>query len=369
MLLAVSSLLGCGGGTLAPADASADLAVDTRFDATDGGAKDATTADGPGDTGLPDVKLDYDGGLLLPYRVLSADYSRALDLMVIVGTDDALHLVDPHTLSDTPISLSGGVYVSVSPDGLRAAVAQQAQLQVTYLDLAARSLLGTYQLGQNPPGYLLFAGSDHVYVMPTSPLPGDGLIDVALTTSQASGVKLPGSFIPGSVSRDGGIMFLVDSTCATLWRFFMTDDGGIAQEQQSFDQPCCAAWITPDNADVYLGCGQVLGAGSLQQTTSLSAAAIVTAVDFYSMDKTVAVLAAPDGGGGLATQLQTYDIQSLGLLRTQALPPIEIDGSPAPSFGRYVFHDTAGTKTFAIIAAPKSAAHAPDQLTFAIVPF
>ena len=106
----------------------------------------------------------------------------------------------------------------------------------------------------------------------------------------------------------------------------------------------------------YTGCGAVFNANGLSYFGSLSGAnQHVVDVDDWSADGTVAALAGmnmsqtqqwPNIG---ATELQLYEPQYLALKGTVSLPSIATPGGAAASDGRYVFHDAAGTSTFAIV--------------------
>ena len=79
----------------------------------------------------------------LDFRVVDAEYSAALERMVMVSAaPNRLHVFDPLTAVDVPVDLPiTPTSVSVSPDGLFAAVGHDGW--VSYVDLSAGGLVKT----------------------------------------------------------------------------------------------------------------------------------------------------------------------------------------------------------------------------------
>ena len=77
----------------------------------------------------------------LLYDIVDAEYSSALDRFVIVSRNPAqLHIHDPATNTETVVSLSlVPKHVSVSPDGLRAAVAHDGVVTIVNLQTTAQA--------------------------------------------------------------------------------------------------------------------------------------------------------------------------------------------------------------------------------------
>jgi hypothetical protein len=341
-------------------------------DGTDAAARAVVEA-GPAD-------ISDGAAALLSYGVVAADYSRAIDRIVLIGTDEALHLVDPHTLDDQAIPLEGGVSVSVTPDGLHAAVGQQTsniKPRVLYYDLTSRMLAGSFALGDNQLGSVLSGASPFVYAIPEDTTGFGGILQVDVSTGVVTGVGggsgLTVEFMrPGSVSSDGLHMVLVgdDPQCERLAYVSLSDAGFgravvVPNEESSPSRfPCCGGWMTLDDSQIYLTCGDILGTTTLKPTASIPP--VITDADFHSNDGTVAVLATIDDG--FPTELEVLYVATLGIERSEHLPPIRLGGVDTQTYGLYVFHDAAGTGIFAIIAAPIPMASGASPEAVAIVP-
>jgi chitinase len=101
----------------------------------------------------------------LPYRVLDAEYSRALDRIVMVSeAPNRLSIYDPSSHGSVNVGLPRVPRnVSVSPDGHYAAVGHDAL--ISYVDLRQGVLVKTLDLTADPADIVL-AGNGKVYVAP-----------------------------------------------------------------------------------------------------------------------------------------------------------------------------------------------------------
>jgi hypothetical protein len=369
----------CGGSiATAPTDASADSShLDSATaDASEAAPRDAGSSDVDTDslfeTGTQDAPVESETGTILPYGVISSDYSRVLDRLVILGTDGKLHVLDPRNLADTPISVGAGSYVAVSPDGLHAAVALEGTGTVAYCDLSSASIANTYATSPYVPGYVLFGTPPFLYAFPAMPGPPP-LLAIDLESGQTSDEDLPGItssvsyLVPGVFSGDGTTLYAIDHTCTQLAKITFVDGGVGDKFSQTLPKECCGTWLSANDSQLFLGCNSVLTGVPPTETASLSAAREIASMDFHSADGTVAVLAVPSTGGATATQFQVYDAESLALQSTTSLPPLRISGTVTPTFGVYVFHDAAGTSVFAIVAASPDGSMNPTQLAYAIL--
>ncbi len=102
---------------------------------------------------------------VLPYRPVAAEYSTALDRLIMVSSDpNTLHIYDPVSNAEQAVSLAQTpLALSISPDGLHAAVGHDGL--VTYVDLANRSVIRTFNVA--PTVKSLVLSDSWIYVMPT----------------------------------------------------------------------------------------------------------------------------------------------------------------------------------------------------------
>jgi len=128
----------------------------------------------------------------LSFRPVAAEYSTALDRIVMISANpNQLHIYDPVSQSDTKVSLSKApLGVSVSPDGLHAAVAHD--LLVSYVNLSTGAVEKTFTTAITGPVVVL--GTDWVYLIPTY----QGAV---ASIKLATGIETDLSFVYGSGGR------------------------------------------------------------------------------------------------------------------------------------------------------------------------
>jgi hypothetical protein len=105
----------------------------------------------------------------LSFRPVAAEYSIALDRIVMISANpNQLHIYDPVSQSDTKVSLPViPLSLSVSPDGLHAAVAHD--LLVSYVNLSTAAVEKTFTTAIT--GAAVVLGTDWLYLLPGSSTP------------------------------------------------------------------------------------------------------------------------------------------------------------------------------------------------------
>jgi chitinase len=295
----------------------------------------------------------------IPYSVLDAAYSRALDRIVIVSeSGNALHLLDPHTGVDVAVALPATpTSVSVAPDGTHAAIGHDHLL--SYVDLVTQSVVRTYAVSA-PLGDVVLAGDMRAYGIPSNNQ-RVAVHTINLLTGQddsSSGASVHVG-TRGVVSRDSTALFLADNGVApsSLYRYDITGAqpvGPTVAFGGTFEV-CGNAWLGKDDSLLYTACGHIFRASDLSYGGSFSCAPQIVGVD-ESRDGRVTVLtgSSPSPLGGInqpVVGLQTYDSQDQTLQTSAPLPSLSAQGLPAATDGRYVFYDAAGTGTFVILHA------------------
>jgi chitinase len=264
--------------------------------------------------------------------------------------------VDPHTLDDVSIALpTTPASVAVSPDGTHAAVGHNGF--ISYVDLNAKTVAATWSVPA-PFGDVALSNT-FAYGFPSS----DQWVSLYAVEASTGAVTTSNNIYAGmqaAISPDGTTLYGTDTDLDpdSLYSFSLATPAQPMQGGMYFgdqESPCGALWVSKDGTRLYTACGYVFNSDGLTYLGQLNEVnQYVRSVDDWSSDGTVAVLAGttmttePFMTTG-AAQLQIYEPQYLTLKTTVSFPSISTPDGDAASDGRYVFHDAAGTSTFAII--------------------
>ena len=108
------------------------------------------------------LTVNQDGGTLsgnptvpLPFHAIAAEYSKPLDRIIIVSANpNVLHMIDGVTHDDRTVALPlTPLAISVSPDGLHAAVGHDGL--VSYVNLSTAALDKTFPITASAAGLIL----------------------------------------------------------------------------------------------------------------------------------------------------------------------------------------------------------------------
>ena len=306
----------------------------------------------------------------LTYRVIDADYSVALDRLVMVAdSPDALHIYDPGTGQDKSVKLpTTGKFVSISPDGKFVAVAHVGL--ITYIDLEAGSIVKTFDFPQMITDIVL-AGNGFIYVEPQSGS-FQKLTDIEIetgkeTTSSGSdfyyGTQFKlhpdGKRLYGATQgiSSGGIIS-VDITEGT---------SNVLGEHKGDWNACGKLWISQDGKRLFTGYGGVFRTASdwkLDVSPNGRLAQMKYARHIVHNTKSGLILAIPETrptppcpnqGDEKADRMLVYDYNTLNLLKVVTLPAVGGGDAAKGSTGYFVFINADGTKFYLILQADEKA--------------
>lgn len=324
----------------------------------------------PGLTPLP-----YVSRTPLSHDVLDAEYDRVLDAIVMVSSSptNALYLYDVSTGTERQLALnSSPTAVSVSPDGLSAAVGHDAL--ITHVDLQAliAGAPATTLLNVSTEVFdIVLDGRGNVYALPAA----DQWVSVhsveVATNTETLGT---GSLYAGTRGRlhpSGDYMYTANNGLSPSDIAKYDLRSGTANEL--YDSPyhgdyamCGDVWFTQDGATIYTKCGNtfrssttrsqdMVYSGRLQLSTSQYYGFIIEALSQADTTNEIMLIEADsyecaphNGNGRCYTHLALYESNFLNRTAVYSLPSIELGGSAYSQRGAFVFHSSDGLHRYMI---------------------
>jgi len=308
----------------------------------------------------------------MPFRVVDAEYSSALDrIIAISGSPSRLNIYDPATGTNIPVALPlPANAVSVAPNGLRAAVCQDGL--VTIVNLQTATIEKSVNVSVN--GYdIVFAGNNYVYMSVTG---GWGASDsVNITTGVETKADLLYDGINFQLNAAGDAVYTSNTgTSGQQVTRYTIANGPMTRAYQSEVYPAHPAgykvWFTRD--------GRMMGdTGNVFRTGSTLAADFIYtgalsgsggymgalgAIAHSTTRHLFASLGTPsyNPGSGTDGTLFLHGDKYLALSSKLTLPRMTIGAMSAESHGKFVFWDNAGAKAYVILQADASAGFLND---------
>lgn len=314
----------------------------------------------------------------LAHRVLDAEYSKALDAIVMLDeAPNALYVYDPVTKAEKKVLLPlAGTSVGVSPDGLTALVGHNAF--VTHVDLVAGTIIKTWPVAA-VLGDVVVAGNGYAYLFPSTPS-----FDTIHSLDLATGAEATtGSFIGFEGTRaklhpSGTAIYGADNNVspADIRKFDISGGATVTGYDSPYhgDYPMCGdLWLSEDGARIFTACGRVFRATSTRVTDMTYAGTLEATTSIRHLaDSAVAgeVVAVPRAGSfGTGHEDEQLLVFAADFLTRKPSVPVSPFITPAGTFtghGRFVFHGADGTSRWALIQADAASAMLKD---FAVMSF
>lgn len=300
----------------------------------------------------------------LAFRVIDAEYSKALDRIIMVASSPSnqLHIYNPATGHDVAVDLNlAPTSVSVRPDGRFAAVGHNGW--ISYVNLVGATLVKTLAVTADI-GDVVLAGNGYVHGFPSS----DQWVSVhSIHISTGTETLSNGSTYAGTRGKlhpGGTKMYAADNglSPSDIERYDIA--GGPAT--YAYDSPyhgdyamCGDLWMSEDGMRIFTRCGNVFRA-TAQQSDDMTYNGALPGVSLirHMSHSTAAgkLLVIPDSNfwdddQSADTAVRRHDEDFFAYEGSVALPTFGVGGKDHAGHGRFVFFNSAGTRHFVVLQA------------------
>ena len=303
----------------------------------------------------------------LSFKPLDAEYSKLTGKLVFASANPPeLHIVDPATRADTLVSLKlAPGSVSVSRSSAYAAVGHDGW--ISYVNLTTGLIEKQFRVPLAVNDVVL--AGNYIYAFSTNSW-GE-LTTVNITTGDVSSM----SWIYNGIQR----------TLDASGKFIYTEEGvkidisagtPIAPNSRNYSFSSCGKlWTTEDGQRIITKCGSVYRSSEspqedLNYNGKLSPESMITAADYSSVQRLMAVIPDPNpnGGSGKTTDrlLRVFNYDYLTLNGELSLP--QFPGGTKASFGRYLFWSSDAQRLYVIMQADTAENLASDYAMWTVSP-
>lgn len=307
---------------------------------------------------LPQLNTVLNGPVQsLPYGVKDAEFSTALNVIVSVSESPAqLHLYDPDTTLASYVNLPlNPTCVSVSPDGLRAAVGHNAW--ISEVDLSTSTVVKTIAVAANVTE-IVHGGNGYAYVFSTDAnVRSIHLATEAVTTTYSWRNPAVARLHP---ARDR--IYGADRNVSPSDIVRINIAGGPAQQgvdsvyhgDYSF---CGDIWISADGLRLITACGNAFRASNdpladMRFNGKLSQEQRITSAAFSRTGNSIAVLPAYTGSlPRTDNEIHYYSHDVLQYRGKAVLPSFATETNSWASRGRWIFFNAAENRQYVVVQA------------------
>jgi hypothetical protein len=313
----------------------------------------------------------------LPHDVIDAEYSKALDSIVMVSAypHNALYVygIDSDSALQVPLDAMPTA-VSISPDGLTAAVGHDGH--VTHVDLVQAGSPDATSILLNVSAKvfdIVLDGLGYVHVFPDAYGHADVHSIAISTNTEYIGAGLVHTGERAKLHPSGEYIYGATNglSPSDLEKFGIAAVPVTRLHNSPYrgDYPICGdLWISDSGEEIYTACGHVFRASAIQSDDMLHAGTLPL---FESVDTPHYIIRSlsrsdarseillieevidqcrPHAGDPLLcrTHLATHDSDSLIRTSVYSFAPLTVAGTNYAQRGMFVFHSTDGTRRFAI---------------------
>jgi uncharacterized protein (TIGR03437 family) len=199
----------------------------------------------------------------LPFKPVAFEYSKTLDRLILISANpNRLHIYNTSTAQTVSVPLAQPpLSVSVSPDGLRAAVGHDAL--ISYVDLEKGAVLKTFPVPAVVTGIVAASSWIYTYGFGYSGSPQSVNIQTGQAVANTSAFFMTGAKLNTAVNTIYGARDGTSPNDVERWEI---STGPVTRETDSpYHGDFCIygpVWFSPDGARIYTGCGTVFRAST-----------------------------------------------------------------------------------------------------------
>jgi uncharacterized protein (TIGR03437 family) len=302
--------------------------------------------------------------VMLSFRPAAAAYSKALDRLVLVsGNPNVLHIYDPASGDDLKVSLTQPpLSLSLSPDGLRAAIGHDGL--ISYVNLSTASVEKQFAISVAANGVIL--SPSWIYVMPVYNGTSVSVdISTGAVTQNPSVFFTDFGWLNTSVNAIYGTR---DGTSPDDVEEYDVSTGPITRQ---FDSPyhgdyCIygPVWFSVDGSRIYTGCGTIFHASKdpaldMYYLSSLHNVSFIRTLDESPALHMIALIQGaspvPDPAeaakDGVVSLFESAFLNPAGQF---VLPAFSVNGAAFQAHGKWVFFNNASTQLYVLMEADQN---------------
>lgn len=302
----------------------------------------------------------------LAFNVVDAEYNKPFNKIIMVSSAPTyqLHIYDPITNQDTAVGLNlTPTSVSVSPDGLFAAVGHNAY--ISYVNLTTATLVRTIPvtadvfdivLPANGYAYAFPRIDQWVQIHAINLATGAEILSTAPNIRAGTRAKLH----PGGTSIYGADNGLSPSE---VQKYDISSGTPVLLYDSPYhgDYPMCGdLWMSEDGLRIFTKCGNVFRATSTQagDITYNGALQNLTSIAHLSHSSAIGKVAAIPANSYFVldsdTEIRTFGYDYLTFEQSIPLPRFIFGNGNYAGHGKFVFYNSDGSKVFVVVQADAS---------------
>jgi Putative binding domain, N-terminal len=299
----------------------------------------------------------------LKFRPIAAEYSPALDRIIMVASNpNQLHIYAPG-LGDTVVALAGApLSMAVSPDGLHAAVGHDTS--VSYINLSTASVERTFTIAS--PAQTLTLSSTWIYVLPTYE---GNVFSLNISTGAVSQLF---AFYGSGARFNAAVNALYGTRDGISPNDILRYDistGPITNQTDSIyhgDYPVCGpVFFSLDGSRIYDGCATVFHASNdasldMRYVTTFAGITSMRSLAESAAIKRIALIQSPSNFQPVSSSpisdsvVLLYDTDYLNPAGQFTLADFQAPGVSYKAHGKWVFFNAAASMLYVVAQADQS---------------